>query len=1318
MVDPADSSASDSSGSRLPPDLEALLRDVLNAYRVARQRGERPNRREIEGIYPELGDHLPRKLDFIDRVLDAALKENQQPDPIGDASLPGETKVAGNGSPAGETKESAPPADGRTRDVAGRAPGDEGVDQEVVSPTASQRLECPQCGHAIRVVQWVENGVTCVGCGSSFRIGGPLAGDVKYPEIPARIGEFIILGVLGIGSFGIVYKALDPTLNRVVAIKVPHRGYFTEEEQRQQFLVEARSAACLNHPNIVKVLQVGEWKHLPYLVTEFIDGTTLETVVNQRKLGYREVAELIVQVSDAIQYAHLQLVLHRDIKPSNILLDKNHRPYVTDFGLARSDSAEITITMEGQIIGTPAYMSPEQAQGKLSLTCERSDVFSLGVVLYRMLTGEIPFRGSREMTLRQVVEMDPRPPREINDSIPRDLEVITLKAMSKEIHRRYDSAADLASDLRHWLESRPIVARPASPIERLVRWCRRNRTTASLLGVIAALVLLGFLGLTTFSLQANHLRIIAESAVISFRDALERQFLNDATDKFTREPMSAGLPLVKALETNPENRVHRERLAAWRRRMPSLAKMWNYGDALRFASVSSDGRFVAAGGPAGVTVWDLDSLETQGISLGTSRDVWRLAFDGQNSRIAIASRGELITIRNSLTGDLAVPPLAGSESAGEVAWSPDGELLAGAFADGAVRVWNTRTGRRVGADLTHDDEPRMIRFRHDGKRLFVGLGRTVNKVGVGTLYEMDSYAALPVAIKHPTSICEAEFSRDGKQLATCSEDGLIVLSDAETMQKQYEIPPLAGRPFTLRFAAKDATLWVGFADGCIRVWDCAARNWKAEFRLPGDDSLDAVAMDREGRILAASGASGVVCLWNTETLELAADQLEHHAQLVKIDILPDGRRLATITKSGLVRVWDLANEQGALPELPHEALRAAQFIDEGRLLVTASGDKDHAIRAWKITAGPPKVVGEPLPHPNRVRAFDVDARNEQRLISTCADGKVRIWNRRTAECTVIECPEAARSSNVSFLSDGKSYLVWGGGGAVVVGDLDSKDYRVLRGHSGTVEHVYRSPDDRWLAVVSHEGVSRLWSLSDPTAQPLAIPLDRTTSVAFHPTKPTLLLGNTTGKIAAWRYSTNQLEPIGDHQTPIVNVEYDRNGTRFMAATRAGDVFLYGNENQPPRHFTSYEGLLVNCRFDPSGERLLIVGQKETTQPGFSAVQGALQVWDPRTTSAISGACTFPFIPNRVAFSSDQVHMVCSGLDGKAVLMRFEEDQADIEELRSIAELYACRRYDAHGVSTSLSPAELMERFRRVEGKFAPSREAIEAWTRRLEIVSR
>ena len=428
------------------------------------------------------------------------------------------------------------------------------------SGSAGLHLRCPHCQNGVELLADAPlDQITCQSCGSQFGLVGDDPEKAKTCNAsPRRVGRFVLEERIGVGGFGAVWRARDPELDRHVALKIPRSSQLLPHEV-ELFLREARAAAQLNHPHIVPVHEVGrdgENEGSIFIVSELIHGEPLSGRLKRERLPNTEVARLLATIAEALHHAHEQGVIHRDLKPSNVMLDDQGEPHVMDFGLAKRETGEITMTIEGQVLGTPAYMSPEQAGGQIKWVDRRTDIYSLGVMLFQMLTGELPFRGSAQSQIQQRQTDDAPSPRRIEPNVPLDLATVCLKCLERDPNRRYATAGEFAEELRRWQRGEPVAARPLSAVGRAVRWAKRRPALASALALGAALAVAGPTAAVVIYGQSEEIgNRLAETSELLRRSEQEIDHLEQEKDSLRNGARSGQSPRVG------------DHLPEWRRRL-------------------------------------------------------------------------------------------------------------------------------------------------------------------------------------------------------------------------------------------------------------------------------------------------------------------------------------------------------------------------------------------------------------------------------------------------------------------------------------------------------------------------------------------------------------------------------------------------------------------------------------------------------------------------------------------------------------------------------------------------------------------------------
>src|SRR5262245_4679968 len=510
-------------------------------------------------------------------------------------------------------------------------------------------------------------------------------------------GDYELLEEIARGGMGVVFKARQLSLNRIIALKMILAGQLASEAEVRRFNAEAGAAARLDHPNIVQVYEVGEHEGLHYFSMKLIEGPSLQTDLKRFAGDPRGAARVVACVARAVHHAHQRGILHRDLKPSNILLDDQGQPHVTDFGLARKIEAEGGPTQSGAVVGTPEYMAPEQATAQKTLTTA-TDVHGLGSLLYALLTGRPPFRGDTALeTLGQVVAADPAPPHTLNPCVDRDLETICLKCLQKEPHRRYGSVEALVEDIERWLHGEPVRARPVGKVERALKWMRRRPALAALLVVSALAVLAQFGAGLWYVLSLREERDVArrqqeaaeearkrtaalaidESAARS-REEQQRLRAEAQFDQARRLLFTAQVLRAAAVrERDPAEAV---RLLDDTRACPLDLRDFAWGFTRRVARRDS------------LTLW------------GHTPDVLSVAFTADGKFLASGDEAGTIKLWEVASGKELVSFEAHRSRVWSLAFSLDGKTLASAGDDWKLRLWEVPS-RRLRADLEGHTRP-------------------------------------------------------------------------------------------------------------------------------------------------------------------------------------------------------------------------------------------------------------------------------------------------------------------------------------------------------------------------------------------------------------------------------------------------------------------------------------------------------------------------------------------------------------------------------------------------------------------------------------
>jgi WD40 repeat protein/serine/threonine protein kinase len=981
------------------------------------------------------------------------------------------------------------------------------------------------------------------------------------PDHPgAVLGDYRVLREVGRGGMGVVYEAEQVSLGRKVALKVLPFAAALDARQLQRFKNEAQAAAQLHHSNIVPVFGVGCERGVHFYAMQYIEGQTLAALIGERRqraglgpaspsspapcppLGgasaaaagaetvqppagvlatewslqggdfSRTAARLGLQAAEALEHAHQMGVVHRDVKPGNLMVDGRGHLWVTDFGLAQIQ-ADVGLTRTGDLLGTMRYLSPEQAQGKRELVDHRTDVYALGVTLYELLTLQPAFGDNdRAELLRQITLEEPRPPGRLNRAVPAELEIIVLKAMTKDPAERYATAQELADDLRRFLEDKPIQARRPSLRQRLARWMRRHRTWVTSAALSLFVVLLVSVGVLAVSFkQVNNalqerdetLRQERQTAY-TYRIALaHREWVANRVGRadFLLDECPGDLRhwewhYLKRL-CHADLLTLRGDIAAFRATflpdghlgsvgLDRVARVWDPTtgrEVTSFRGPSPPGTGVAAFSPDGsrlvlprtdhhVDVWDTRTAQTIFTLRGHTGGVSDVAFSRDRNFIASASYDGTVKVWDAANG-CEIRTLRPGSRVLSVALGPDGNRLAAGCTDGWVRVWDLEKGEETRAWQGHPRLPvALVAFSPNGRHI-----ASVSRGEAAKVWDaVEGKEVFTLAGKRPGDVIRVAFDPDGRRIASTHFDQIVKVWDVATRGEAFTLRGHTGEVLDVAFSADGKRLASTGADKVVKVWELAGGQEARSVGTGAGPRLD-MAFGSGGRVLTLAAAKGTL-----QVIDLATGQVSFGPRYTfktldgVLALSPDGRRLATYSSDRTIRILDTHNwaetarSQGQVPGLNRLA-----FSPDGRRL--ASFDRVGLITIWDADNGAELLtLRGHTRQATGVVAFSPDGR---RLASAGADDEtVRVWDALTGEERLCLRGHEGRALDVAFSPDGRSLASAGDDRTVRLWDAETgQPLRTLGGHPNRVTAVAFSPDGLRVASATSDGDVILWDLS-------------------------------------------------------------------------------------------------------------------------------------------------------------------------------------------------------------------------------------------------
>ena len=1002
---------------------------------------------------------------------------------------------------------------------------------EALTPPRS----CPVCGDT-----FMESGSTHAGNGATFDLPNGTTFDLPI-DAPGGIGTiaeahhqsasrssgnsavriieipgYEIVGELGRGGMGVVYKARQRGLNRLVALKMILAAEHAGPMDRQRFQVEAEAVAQLQHPNIVQIYEVGEVEGRPYFSLEYVDGGSLAQKLDGKPQAARASAAMLEAIARAVAAAHEVGIIHRDLKPANVLLATQGElsgskmlsslairaqhpfgiPKITDFGLAKRLEGGSGNTQSGSILGTPSYMAPEQAAGRINEIGPHTDVYALGAILYEMLTGRPPFLSDSPFeTIMQVLRDEPIPPRSVQPKLPRDIEIICLKCLEKKPEKRYSNATELADDLQRFVEGEPIAARPATRWERSRKWMRRHPAATGFIAIAAVAVSAMIGGAWVYHGKVED----ALAATANERDVTGKErdklaaeqkrglvreirlMVSSGTQHVDQGDYMRALPwFTEALrleKDNPEREeMHRIRLAAVLRQCPHLTRAWFHDGRVNDAAFSPDGLRV----------------------LTACGDGWARVF--------------LIADLKADKPELELPHAPGAVLSAR--YSSTSEHIVTVCSDHAARIWDAKSGKPIGLPLYHAAAVTGAIFSPDGLRVL-----TTSADRTARVWDVLTGEAAPIVFKHSAAVLHAEFSFDGRLIATAGADGAARVWDADTGKPVSPVLAHQGAVVRAVFSPDGKLVLTASHDQTARVWEAETGRGVTPFMRVKTALADA-KFSPSGRDILTASKGGAGRVWNLEINDWRTYVVNHQSPIVEIAISPDGRALATGGEDNTARVWDIVNGDPLTPPLRHNgAVHRVAFSSDGSTLLTAS--QDGLVRLWDIAAS---------------RRFDVDpivASKSPNLVVNSSDRRRRLKIEENGVVRIVVAGVGDQAGLVLQHSGSISAAIFSPDGSLALtasADRTARLWKAATGepigevmrHGSDVYCVAFSPDGKFVATGSEDNTARVWKAeSGEAVTPPLHHLSGVEKTLFSPDSRCLLTQSIEGVARIWDAGTGE-----------------------------------------------------------------------------------------------------------------------------------------------------------------------------------------------------